>query len=102
MKYIAHGGPKVATALAIAPGIPPTFSPAKLIIRIMFGPGTTCETAKKLANSRSVTQPFATTKLWTSGRTEGNPPKLMDNSIARCAANSTDAEGLLIVLSRLR
>ena len=60
--YLAQGGPKVASALAIAPGIPPTFSPRKLIIRIMLGPGITCDTAKKFANSWSLTQPLATAK----------------------------------------
>jgi len=34
----AQGGPKVATALAIAPGTTPTLQPMKLISRIMFGP----------------------------------------------------------------
>jgi hypothetical protein len=100
MKYITHGGPKVATAPAIAPGTPPTFSPMRLIIRIIFGPGITCDTAKKSANSRSVTQPLAATKLWTSGRTEGNPPKLTDDSIARCSANATDADEPFITISR--
>src|SRR5215475_7872888 len=102
MKYMTHGGPKVAVAPAIAPGTPPTLRPMRLIIRIMFGPGITCDTAKKSANSRSVTQPLAATKLRTSGRTEGNPPKLSDDSIARCSANATDADGLFITLSRLR
>src|SRR5271168_2247242 len=99
---MAHGSPKVASALAIAPGIPPTLSPKKLIIRIMLGPGVTCDTAKKFANSWSVTQPLATAKLCTSGRTVGNPPKLIDDSTARCAANTTVAEELFIVLWRFR
>src|SRR5207248_9527598 len=42
----AQDGPKVASALAIAVGIPPIFQPIKLIIRIMFGPGIACTTAK--------------------------------------------------------
>jgi len=46
----------------MAAGILPTLSPTKLIIRIMLGPGVTCETAKKFANSWSVTQPFVTAK----------------------------------------
>jgi hypothetical protein len=45
-KYITHGGPNVASALAIAPGIPSTFKPTTLIIRIILGPGITCETVK--------------------------------------------------------
>ena len=53
---IAQGGPEVANALATAPGNPHTFHPTKLIIRIMFGPGIACASAKKLANSRSVIQ----------------------------------------------
>ena len=43
---MVQGGPNVANALAIAPGTPPTFSPMKLIIRIMLGPGIACATAK--------------------------------------------------------
>jgi hypothetical protein len=35
---MVKGGPKVASALATAPGNPQTFHPTKLIIRIMFGP----------------------------------------------------------------
>jgi hypothetical protein len=54
---MAQGGPKVASALAMAPGIPHTFHPTKLIIRIMFGPGTACANAKKLVKSWSVIQP---------------------------------------------
>ena len=72
--------------------MPPTFNPTKLIIRIMLGPGTTPEIAKIFANSRSVTQPCVVTKLCTSGRTEGNPPKLIDESSARRAANARVAE----------
>jgi hypothetical protein len=45
---MAQGGPNVARALAAAPGIPPTFHPAKLIIRIMFRPGIACAIAKKV------------------------------------------------------
>ena len=44
------GGPKVANALATAPGNPQTFQPTKLIIRIMFGPGIDCAMAKTLAS----------------------------------------------------
>ena len=48
---MVQGGPKVANALARAPGIPHTFHPIKLIIRIIFGPGMDWAIAKKLANS---------------------------------------------------
>src|SRR5580704_15554548 len=100
---MAHGGPKVANALATAPEKPAIFQPTKLIIRIMFGPGIACAIAKKLANSWSVAQPWvATTKLRTSGRTVGNPPKLIDDSRARCAVSARGAEGPVIVLSRFR
>jgi hypothetical protein len=58
VKYITQGGPNVASALAIAPGTPPTFSPTKLIIRIMFGPGTTRETHNSSAS------PGLRTGLW--------------------------------------
>src|SRR5215831_20940597 len=90
---MAQGGPKVASALAIARGMPPTLSPIKLIIRIMLGPGVTCDTAKKFANSWSVIQPLATAKLWTSGRTVGNPPKLTEDS----TASTRDAEELFML-----
>src|SRR6202035_1921392 len=94
---MAQGGAKVATALATAPGIPHTFHPTRLIIRIIFGPGIGCATAKKLANSWSVTQPWvATTKLRTSGRTVGKPPKLIDDSKARCAVSAMRTEGLIV------
>src|SRR5271166_751416 len=100
---MAQGGPKVATALVTAPGNPHTFHPIKLIIRIMFGPGIDWAIAKKSANSRSVIQRWvATTKLRTSGRTVGKPPKLIDETSARCAVSSIGAEGSLIVLSRFR
>src|SRR6266853_3172687 len=100
---MAQGGPKVANALARAPGNPHTFHPTKLIIRIMFGPGMDCANAKKLVNSWSVTQPWvATTKSRTSGRTVGKPPKLIDDSRARCAVSAKGAGGLLIVRSRFR
>jgi hypothetical protein len=50
----------------------------KLIIRIMFGPRTDWAIAKKIGEFLSVIQPWvATTKLRTSGRTVGKPPKLM-------------------------
>src|SRR5713226_5810804 len=97
---MAQGGPKVAKALARAPGNPHTCQ-TKLIIRIMFGPGMDCANAKKLANSWSVTQPWvATTKSRTSGRTVGKPPKLIDDSRARCAVSTKGAGGPLIVPSR--
>jgi NAD(P)-dependent dehydrogenase (short-subunit alcohol dehydrogenase family) len=32
------------------------------------------------------------------GKTVGNPPKLMEDNTARCAANATGAKELLIVL----
>src|SRR5271169_7265053 len=100
---MTQGGPKVAKALATAPGNPHTFHPTKLIIRIMFGPGMDCAIAKRLANSRSVIQPWvATTKLRTSGRTVGKPPKLIDDTSARCAVSASGAEGLLIALWHLR
>src|SRR5216683_6003376 len=100
---MAQGGPKVANALARAPGNPHTFHPTKLIIRIMFGPGMDCASAKKLANSWSVTQPWvATTNSRTSGRTVGKPPKLIDDSRARCVVSAKGAEKLLIVRSRFR
>src|SRR5947208_3484259 len=98
---MAQGGPEVANALATAPGNPHTFHPTKLIIRIMFGPGMDWAIAKKLANSWSVIQPWmATTTLRTSGRTVGKPPKLTDDTRARCALSAIGAEGSLIVLSR--
>ena len=59
---MAHGGPKLASALAIALGIPPTFSPRETHHQIMLGPGITCDTANKFANSWSVTQPLGTAK----------------------------------------
>src|SRR5229473_7439483 len=100
---MAQGGPKVANALATAPGIPHTFHPTKLIIRIMFGPGIACAIAKKLANSWSVIQRWvATKKLRTSGRTVGKPPKLIDDKRASCAVSAIGSEGLFIVLSRVR
>ena len=98
-----QGGPKVAKALATAPGNPHTFHPTKLIIKIMFGPGMACAIAKKLANSWSVIHPWvATTKLRTSGKTVGNPPKLIDDSRARCAVSAIGVEGMFIALSRFR
>src|SRR6266545_6700175 len=100
---MVQGGPKVANALAIAPGSPHTFHPTKLIIRIMFGPGMACANAKKLVNSWSVTQPWVmTTKLRTSARTVGKPPKLIDDSRARCAVIAMGSEGQFIFLSRFR
>src|SRR6516164_10528240 len=100
---MVQGGPKVAKALATAPGNPHTFHPTKLIIRIMFGPGIDCAIAKRLANSRLVIQPWVlTTKLRTSGRTVGKPPKLIDETKARCAVSAIGAEGSLIAFSRLR
>src|SRR5215469_11310453 len=98
-----QGGPKVANALATAPRNPQTFQPTKLIIRIMFGPGIDCAIANRLANSRLVIQPCVpTTKLRTSGRTVGNPPKLIDETRARCAVSARGAEGSVIGLSRFR
>jgi hypothetical protein len=45
-------------------------------------------------NSWSVTQPWVTTtKLRTSGRTVGKPPKLIDDSKARCGVSAIRAEG---------
>src|SRR5579864_4271873 len=98
---MAQGGPNVANALATAPGNPHTFHPIKLIIRIMFGPGIDCAIAKKSANSRSVIQRWVvTTKLRTSGRTVGKPPKRIDERNARCAVSA--AGGLLVMLALLR
>src|SRR5580658_10881723 len=104
MKYKMHAGAKVARALTMAPAMPHTFQPTKAIIRIMFGPGTVCASAKKLLNSRSVIQPcVVTTNARTSGRTVGKPPKLIDDSNARCAVNATEAaDASFIVLSRFR
>src|SRR5271169_437569 len=99
---MAQGGPKVANALATAPGNPHTFHPMRLIIRIMFGPGMDWAIAKRLANSWSVIQPWVlTTKLRTSGRTVGKPPKLIDETKARCAVSAIGAEGPVIALSRV-
>src|SRR4029077_6380102 len=100
---MAQGGPKVANALATAPGNPHTFHPTKLIIRIMFGPGIDCAIAKRLANSWSVIQPWAaTTKLRTSGSTVGKPPKLIDDNSASCAVSAAGSEGSLIGRARSR
>src|ERR1700757_1655848 len=97
---MAQGGPKVANALATAPGNPHTFQPTKLIIRIMFGPGIDCAMAKILAKSWSVIQRWVpTTKLRTSGRTVGNPPKLIEETKARCTVRASGADGPVIALS---
>ncbi len=84
-----QAGPAIPSVAATAPATPPIFHPIRLSMKMKFGPGMICDSAKKSANSRSPTQALAvTTRSRISGNTTGMPPKLISDSSERCAART--------------